>query len=176
MKIEKILCRIIFLWIIIIIYFIYTMFNLISDQYKSFFVFGPNDKLVIFGFNINTFPKYFIILTYCFINAIIRACYHNIITPWITNSIQDISKKKSKKIISFAYEVTFVSTIYNWFDWFIYLNILMSQVDMIIIEIIADLIATIGSTYYYINYNSASTTNNFETIPLKSKNYNYNTI
>ena len=50
----------------------------------------------------------------------------------------------------FAYEVTYVSTIYNWVDWYIYMNLLLAQVDMLLTEILADLIMSGLVTYYYL--------------------------
>jgi len=66
------------------------------------------------------------------------------------NHIQDETKEKSIEIRTFAYEITCVTTIYAWFDWFIYINILLSQIDMVIIEIIADLIVSMLTTTYYL--------------------------
>ena len=53
----------------------------------------------------------------------------------------------------FAYEVTYVSTIYNWVDWYIYMNLLLAQVDMLLTEILADLIMSGLVTYYYLGTN-----------------------
>jgi len=139
-------------WIMIVVYFFYATFSLISEDQRGFFMIGPSDKLVIFGIKINNYYKYQMIIAYCFLNSLVRASSHNILTPWITNSVQDITTYKTNETKSFAYEATFVSTIYNWVDWYIYINILLSQVDMIVVEIFADLLATGCSTYYYLNY------------------------
>jgi hypothetical protein len=80
--------------------------------------------------------------------------------PWVTNSIQDITKPKPINIHIFAYESAFIITIYTWFDWFLYYNILISQIDLLIIEISMDVIMAGIITNYYINYK----------IPLTNKN------
>ena len=80
--------------------------------------------------------------------------------PWVTNSIQDITKPKPINIHIFAYESAFIITIYTWFDWFLYYNILISQIDLLVIEISMDLIMAGIITNYYINYK----------IPLINKN------
>lgn len=152
MRLERKVSRIITIWIMIVLYFFYATFSLISEDQRQFFMIGPSDKLVIFGIKINNYYKYQTIIFYCFINSIIRATNHNILAPWITNSVQDITNIKTNKIKTFAYEATFVATIYSWVDWYIYVNILLSQVDMIVVEIVADLLATGCSTYYYLNY------------------------
>lgn len=42
------------------------------------------------------------------------------------------------------------NNIYIWFDWFIYINILLEQVDMVIIEICTDLLMYVITTTYYV--------------------------
>jgi hypothetical protein len=49
-----------------------------------------------------------------------------------------------------AYTISFISTIYNWVDFFMYMNILLSQIDMLLIEISADLIMNAILTTYYL--------------------------
>jgi cysteine desulfurase len=53
-----------------------------------------------------------------------------------------------------AYILSFISVTYNWFDFFMYMNILMSQIDMLFIEISADLMMTFFLTTYYIRLKS----------------------
>jgi hypothetical protein len=74
---------------------------------------------------------------------------NNILKPWIINVIQD--KTNSTRITyTQSYELSFVNTIYNWFDFFLYMNILLSQIDMLLVEIIADLIITFFLTTDYV--------------------------
>ncbi len=45
----------------------------------------------------------------------------------------------------------FFNYIYTWFDWFIYINLLLAQIDMIIIEALSEIIITNIITYKYIS-------------------------
>ena len=123
-----------------------------DDEAQKFYIFGPNNNLIIFGVHINSYTKYSIVIVYCFINSLIRSSYNDVLRSWLTNSIQDIKIQKKPEITFFAYEVTYVTTIYNWFDWYIYMNILLAQVDMLIVEITSDLIMSGLITRYYLNY------------------------
>ena len=147
---EKIVCRSIFGWICFVSLFIGILHNE-TKIVNPFYNIGPNSFLVILGFNINNYRKYSLIVGYCFINSIFRSLFHNILIPWVTNSIQDITKPKPKSIHMFAYESAFIITIYTWFDWFLYYNILVSQVDLLIVEITMDIIMACIITKYYIN-------------------------
>ena len=148
---EKIVCRSIFGWICFVSLFIGILHNE-TKIVNPFYNIGPNSFLVILGFNINNYRKYSLIVGYCFINSIFRSLFHNILIPWVTNSIQDITKPKPKSIHMFAYESAFIITIYTWFDWFLYYNILVSQVDLLIVEITMDIIMACIITKYYIHY------------------------
>jgi hypothetical protein len=149
---EKITSRIIIIWMMLIIITICGLYNKMNNEAQNFYIFGPNNNLIIFGLQINTYTKYGIVVFYCFINSVIRSSHNDILRPWLTNSIQDISIQKKPEIAFFAYEVTYVTTIYNWFDWYIYMNILLAQVDMLIVDIISDLIMSGLITRYYLNH------------------------
>jgi hypothetical protein len=54
--------------------------------------------------------------------------------------VQDRSVEKTDFITKHAHEIVTTVTIYNWVDWYIYINILLAQIDMVVIEILADVI------------------------------------
>ena len=120
-----------------------------QDADIPIFQIGPNEHLIIFGVVIDTATKYLAVVSFCFVNSGIRTLNHNILQPYIINVIQD---KENKTPITYkrSYELSFVYTIYNWFDFFMYMNILMSQIDMLFIEITADLIITFVLTTDYV--------------------------
>jgi hypothetical protein len=158
MEFEDKTSRLILLWII-------AISSLLVSKSKeiSIFRFGPNPELIILDICIDTTYKYTILVVFCFTNSAIRALNHNILQSWVTNTIQD--KKNNKSIKSFqAYEISITSIIYNWFDFFMYMNILMSQIDMLLIEISADIIMTTLLTSYYIKINKQNTRNNYVNI------------
>jgi hypothetical protein len=72
------------------------------------------------------------------------------VKPWITNQVQDVSKPVNVLKIN-AYEITCVSCLYIWFDFFMYMNILLAQIDMMLIEVGTDLITTTILTTYYLH-------------------------
>ena len=121
-----------------------------DSESKQFYTFGPNPSLVVFGLQIDTYSKYGVIVVYCFVNSLLRSAYRDILLAWQTNSVQDITKTKKKEMKCFAYEVSLVTTIYGWMDWYININLLLSQVDMILIEICSDLFMSFATTRYYL--------------------------
>jgi len=170
---EKKASRIIIVWMSLIIIIMCSLIKEMDSESQDFFKFGPNNNLFIFGLHINTYLKYNIIVMYCGINSLIRTTYHNVLIPWQTNSIQDITIEKSQDIRCFAYEITYVIIIYNWVDWYIYMNILLAQVDMLLIEIVCDMIMSGIITRYYLNYKILKTDETDEVLnPLSFPNNN----
>lgn len=169
-KIQNIISKIISLWMIIVTTTIVFLSKYANDEQKKIYKFGPNDNLNILGFIINTREKYILVISYCFINSIFRTLYNSILHSWLINNIQDDTKPKYTSINFIAYEITIVTTIYNWFDWFIYINILLSQIDMVIIEIIADLLVSLSTTRYYLRNIITIPQIQTEYIPIYNKN------
>lgn len=148
---ELIITKIITIWMMLTIFFIIIYIsNHLNISDLSLFKFGPNNNLIILYIPIDNSYKYLFVISFCFLNSIIRSLNHNILQSWIINEIQDISKNNIKNKL-FCYEISCVSSFYVWFDFFMYMHILMSQIDLLLIEIFADLLITIFITKYYLD-------------------------
>ena len=147
---EKVVSRIVIIWMIIIAITIGNLYKYMDASEAQFYRFGPYENFLVIGIKINTSGKYLLVVGYCFVNSLIRNIIHNILNSWLINSVQDINIIKPRQIKKFAYEVIYVATIYNWVDWYIYMNLLLAQVDMLLTEILADLIMSGLVTYYYL--------------------------
>jgi hypothetical protein len=117
----------------------------------AFYRLGPSSTLVILGIQINTIGMYVGVLIYCLINTCIRNLNNQIVSPWVTNVVHDTTVSKEKLSTFMIYEVVIISVIYTWVDWFIYINLLLAQADMVIVEICTDLIVTGFLTRMYLN-------------------------
>lgn len=142
--------KIFIIWIFIISIVLYCLLINTDDDKKKFYRFGWHEDLWILGIQINTFWKWFGVVGYSFINSMFRTVYHNYLNPWIINNIQDEVRSKKHLLKWNVYEVTSVSVVYNWTDWLLYMNILLAQVDMMIVEVLADLLMSLLTTYYYL--------------------------
>jgi len=147
-NIEIFVSRFILLWISIITGSL-TYISLYQQNIELFQV-GPNSSLFILGINIDTNLKYSIVVAFCFLNSGIRTINSNVLHSWVINVVQD-PKYTSKINPCRSYEISYVNTIYNWVDFFMYMNILLSQIDMLLIEIAADLIMTTILTRHYLS-------------------------
>ena len=122
------------------------LLGMVVNRNDPFYHFGPSKDLKFIGITIDTKIKYFYICIYCFLNTVVRSINHGIIQPWITLNIQNPSTKDA----THAHEIVTINVIYTWFDWFIYINLLLTQVDMILLEMGSELIISNLITWKYI--------------------------
>ena len=146
--------RIITCWMVVILTIMLSYLFANKEDYTgdtSFYRFGPNPDLVIIGIVIDTPTKYGLVVLYAVINTVIRNLDHNIIVPWIMLNVQNIKITNiDAKDISKQYEISIINTIYSWFDWLIYIHMLLAQIDMFLLELTTDVIAIYFVTRWYI--------------------------
>lgn len=132
-----IVSQIITSWMIIILTILLSYIFANTEEFSgdtSFYRFGPHPELIIFGITIDTPEKYGLIVLYAIINTIIRNLDHNIIAPWITLNVQNINAQPTElKDEKKQFEISIINTIYSWFDWLIYIHMLLAQVDMFLL-------------------------------------------
>jgi hypothetical protein len=131
-----------------------TIISIKSTDNTSFYRFGPQPDLVILGFTIDTPGKYILVVLYALINTAIRSMNHNIVTPWITLNVQNTNEPVTQSRVNNTqreqYEICIFNTMYSWFDWLIYIHMLLAQADMVLIEMTTDVIATCIVTRWHI--------------------------
>ena len=141
------------LWMIAVIGFLVY----ITRKYSISFPIGPNPELYLLQIPINTPAKYIGVITICFSNSVFRSLKNNILQSWITNHLQDESSiLRQDDEYRFSYEISCVNIIYAWFDWFLYMHILLSQIDLFLVEVSADIIMTVLITNYYLGKKSSN--------------------
>lgn len=115
-----------------------------------------SDRMITYSFWIYALIPYKIILlssSFCFVNnySFIRGSNNYVLYSWITHNVQDKLPDVTASVYE-SYKLSYIATIYHWFDWFMYMNILLSQIDMLLIEIAGDLIVTTILTSYYLRF------------------------
>jgi hypothetical protein len=118
---------------------------------KDFYQFGPSDKLIILGLVINSYALYAGVVFYSFFNTVMRNLNNQIVGSWITLVVHDPTVSKQDLSHLYMYEITMMSSIYTYIDWFIYLNLVFSQLDIVLIEFAGEMFITFIVTRMYLN-------------------------
>ena len=108
---------------------------------------GPNPHFIILGMTIDTTHKYVLLCAYVILNIILRNMNFNIISPWLIQNVQNTASIIMP--VPHVYQIAICFTLYGWIDSIIYINVLLSQYDIILLEIVTDVIinAYITRTY-----------------------------
>ena len=114
----------------------------------KFFTFGPREDLVILDVKINTGWRYSVVILYTIISTVARTVLQEIVAPWLIQTVQN-DKPKDAYTRRYAQEIAMGEVLYRWFDWFMYMHILMAQIDMMIVELAGNLVAVFYTTRLY---------------------------
>jgi hypothetical protein len=148
-KVDTI-AKAILIWILFVVCILCLI---IRDNSSHFFQIGPNKDLHIFGVVIDTDLKYAVVVGYTICSTILRTLQQEVILPWVIQNVQN-DHTKTDYTKQYAYQIVLIDVVYRWFDWFMYMNILLSQIDMTVIEILGNLITSYHMTKYYLAKNS----------------------
>ena len=144
-------------WIAIVTLFVLTI-NQTTDD--GFYRWGPHADLVLFGVVVDTWTKYSCVILYSVVNVSLRNVEQNILRPYLLLHVQDETSEEAmvrKQTLNHAhiYEITVLVTLYTWFDWFMYMQMLLTQVDMVFIEAAADMVVSLVVTRWYLRGSGA---------------------
>ncbi|NBX49055.1 hypothetical protein EBT25_03765 [bacterium] len=116
----------------------------------SFWKIGPSQDLSILDVKIDTPGRYFMVILYTIISTIVRTIQQEIVSPWIIQTVQN-DKPKDDYTKRYAQQIVLGEVLYRWFDWFMYMHILLTQIDMMVIELIGNLGTVAYTTHMYIH-------------------------
>jgi len=119
--------------------------------FKNFYQFGPSENLVILGLVVDNYYLYTGVVFYSFFNTVLRNLNNQVVVAWITLVVHNTTVSKEYISALYIYEITLMSAIYTYIDWFIYLNLVFSQLDIVLIEFAGELIITYIVTRMYIS-------------------------
>lgn len=127
-------------------------FRSVEDT-DDFFSFGPNARLVLLGVPIHTWTRYNCVILYTLCSTLFRTLHSEVLSPWVVTRVQT-TDAKSPYTMQHARFVVIVSVVFTWLDWFMYLNILLTQLDFLIVEVVGNLAVTLYTTAHFMRENS----------------------
>jgi hypothetical protein len=112
----------------------------------AFMTLGPSDSTIFMGVKLNTWYKWGLVAAFTFINTSVNDFVSDALSPWILNTITD----HKTRFIPYSKLVCLLITQ----TWSIYCNIMsvfgiflaMSQIDFVLIRMVADLMVNAYTT------------------------------
>ena len=127
--------------------FLYIM--ILDDSH--FLSFGPNERTILFGVRLDEWWKWWVVAIYTFVSTCIAAFTSDSVVPWITNTIQDHKTKFIPYNKSTCLVIIQVFTIYAVIMSVIGLFVALTQVDFMLIRLVADLIVNHFTTMWFLH-------------------------
>lgn len=117
---------------------------------SPFLSMGPNSRTVLMGVKLDTWFKWWSVALYTFVSTCIAAFAGDAVIPWITNTIQDHKTLyiPYSKFTCLCIIQTF--TIYAVIMSVIGMFVALTQVDFMLIRIVADLVVNHFTTYWFL--------------------------
>ena len=138
--------RVITVFLMVWLSIVLVVFKDIGLLETAFMTLGPSDSTIFMGVKLNTWYKWGLVAAFTFINTSVNDFVSDALSPWILNTITD----HKTRFIPYPKIVCLIITQ----TWSIYCNIMsvfgiflaMSQIDFVLIRMVADLMVNAYTT------------------------------
>lgn len=144
---KRLTCILMMGWLIIVL--IIYAFSGATDHHGQFLHVGPSAETVVMGVVIDTWRKWYVLAGLAFLKTAMNEFVAASINPWIINTIQDekTSTLPYPKFVCLL--ITQLYTVYSHIMSVFGIALLLSQVDFLLLRILADLIVTTFAMYRF---------------------------
>ena len=120
------------------------------DDNSPFLNFGPSDRTVLFGVKLNTWGVWWCVAIYTFVSTAVAAYASDSIVPWITNTVQDHKTRYIPYNKWTCWAIIQIFTCYAVIMSVIGLFVALSQIDFMVIRLVADLMVNHYTTFFFL--------------------------
>ena len=117
---------------------------------SAFLMVGPNMKTRLFNVPLDTWPKWWCVAVYTFVSTCIAAFASDSVAPFILNTVQDHKTRYIPYSKTVCLVIIQVWTTYAVIMGTIGLFVAFTQIDFLIIRLVADLIVNCVTTAYFL--------------------------
>jgi len=120
------------------------------EDNSPFLNFGPSSRTVLFGVKLNTWGVWWCVAIYTCVSTAVAAYASDSIVPWITNTVQDHKTRYIPYHKWTCWAIIQIFTCYAVIMSVIGLFVALSQVDFMVIRLLADLIVNHYTTFFFL--------------------------
>jgi len=118
---------------------------------SAFLVVGPNKQTRLFNVPLDTWPKWWCVAVYTFVSTCIAAFASDSVAPFIVNTVQDHKTRYIPYTKTTCLIIIQVWTTYAVIMGTIGLFVALTQIDFLVIRLVADLIINFVTTTYLLH-------------------------
>lgn len=118
-------------------------------MHSDFMHMGPSSHTRFMTLNIDTWHKWYVLVAATFANTCISDFMSDAIVPWLQNTVQDHKTKYLPYSKLTCYVISQLWTIYCGVMSIFAIGLMTSQIDFLLIRMLADLITSTFTTYKF---------------------------
>ena len=128
-----------FMWCAIVMY----AYSQSVQKNNTFLQWGPSDTMEIVGMKVNTWHKWWLLMSFTFLNTCINEFIGNCIDPWIINVLQDSKNEVIPYSKGTCIAISQAYSLYCHLMSVVGISLLLSQIDVLFVRIIADMFVSV---------------------------------
>lgn len=136
------------IWLI----FIIAMLQGVGLMHSTFMTFGPSSHSKFMALNIDTWHKWVLLTCATFASTCVSDFFSDAIVPWIQNTIQDHKTTYLPYNKFTCYCISQLWTIYCAIMSIFAISLMTSQIDFLIIRLLADLLTNSFTTFKFMRH------------------------
>jgi len=121
-------------------------------MHSDFMTFGPSTHTKFMTISIDTWHKWGLLVTATFTNTCVADFMSDAIAPWLQNTIQDHKTKYLPYSKFTCYTISQLWTVYCGIMSIFAISLITSQIDFLLIRMLADLITSTFTTYKFMRH------------------------
>lgn len=137
------------LTVVVLIWWMSTacvIFSFLGAFHSQFMTFGPSETTQFMAMKIDTWGKWYALAMFSFMNTTINEFIGSALVPWFTNTIQDQKTKYLDHERSTCIAISLIFDVYTHVMSIFGMYLMFSQIDFLLIRMIADCIVTVFTT------------------------------
>jgi len=127
-------------------------FQSIDLLHSQFMTFGPSPHTKFMTLNIDTWHKWTLLATATFANTCVTDFMSDAIVPWVQNTVQDHKAKYLPYRKFTCYVIAQLWTVYCSVMSIFAISLMTSQIDFLIVRMVADLLTNTFTTYKFMRH------------------------
>jgi hypothetical protein len=129
--------------------FIVTILQGLGLMHSTFMTFGPSPHSKFMAVNIDTWNKWFLLTCATFASTCVSDFFSDAIVPWIQNTVQDHKTTYLPYSKFTCYMISQLWTVYCAIMSIFAISLMTSQIDFLIIRLMADLLTNTFTTFKF---------------------------
>ena len=124
--------------------------HIMASDNSPFLNFGPSERTSLFGVKLDNWHVWWCVAIYTFVSTAIAAFSSDSVVPWITNTVQDHKTRFIPYSKMTCWCIIQVFTFYAVTQSVIGLFVALTQVDFMLIRLLADVVVNHTTTFYFL--------------------------